>query len=81
MHVGPNGMVITTRSNDWVGSQHSNLWVYPRGMSRDGVAHLSISDPSGDSAIFEYVDGKFVSGEVTRHFRTTSPFGFAGVKN
>jgi choloylglycine hydrolase len=46
-----------------------------------GVAHLSISDPSGDSAIFEYVDGKFVSGEVTRHFRTANPFAFAGVKN
>jgi choloylglycine hydrolase len=157
-YVGPNDMVITTRSNDWVGSQSSNLWVYPRGMSRDGgipgaitwtskygsittagwdigtvdglneeglaanalylaesdygqpavndprkplsvtawaqyvldnfatvgeavealrkepfyivalklpsghagVAHLSISDPSGDSAIFEYVDGKLV---------------------
>lgn len=36
MYVGPNGMVITTRSNDWVGSQHSNVWVYPRGMRRDG---------------------------------------------
>lgn len=36
MYVGPNGMVITTRSNDWVGSQHSNLWVFPRGMSRNG---------------------------------------------
>jgi penicillin V acylase-like amidase (Ntn superfamily) len=158
VYVGPNDMVITTRSNDWVGSQSSNLWVYPRGMSRDGgapgaitwtskygsittagwdigtvdglnekglaanalylaesdygqpavndprkplsvtawaqyvldnfatvgeavealrkepfyivalklpsghagVAHLSISDPGGDSAIFEYVDGKLV---------------------
>ena len=27
------------------------------------------------------VDGKFVAGEVTRHFRTASPFAFAGVKN
>lgn len=36
MYVGPNGHVITTRSNDWVGSQQSNIWVYPRGMSRDG---------------------------------------------
>ena len=38
MYVGPNGMVITTRSNDWVGSQHSNIWVYPRGLSRNGGA-------------------------------------------
>ncbi len=25
-----------------------------------GVGHLSVSDPSGDSAIFEYIDGKLV---------------------
>lgn len=36
MYVGPNGMVITTRSNDWLGSQKSNLWIYPRGMARAG---------------------------------------------
>lgn len=159
MYVGPGDMVITTRSNDWLGSQKSNLWLYPRGMKRvgdkapdamtwtskygsitvagwdiatvdgmnekglsanglylaesdygkpapgdrrkpmsltawvqyaldnfatvaeavdalrqepfyiialslpgglAGVAHLSISDPSGDSAIFEYVGGKLV---------------------
>jgi choloylglycine hydrolase len=29
-------MVITTRSNDWLGTQKSNLWIYPRGMSRVG---------------------------------------------
>jgi hypothetical protein len=27
------------------------------------------------------VDGQFVSGEVSRHFKTASPFEFAGVKN
>jgi choloylglycine hydrolase len=27
------------------------------------------------------VDGKFVSGEVTRYFQRASPFEFAGVKN
>ena len=27
---------------------------------RKGTAHLSLSDPSGDSAIFEYLDGKLV---------------------
>ncbi len=36
MYVGPNDMVITTRSNDWLGSQNSNLWIYPRGMERVG---------------------------------------------
>jgi choloylglycine hydrolase len=33
---GPNGTLITTRSNDWVGSQGTHLWVYPRGLERDG---------------------------------------------
>ena len=32
-----------------------------------------------NSALF--VDGRFVSGEVTRHFRAASPFAFAGVKD
>jgi choloylglycine hydrolase len=27
------------------------------------------------------VDGQFVSGEVSQHFKTVSPFAFAGVKN
>lgn len=35
-YVGPNDTIITTRSNDWLGSQHSNLWIYPRGLSRNG---------------------------------------------
>ncbi|WP_338669222.1 linear amide C-N hydrolase [Pseudodesulfovibrio methanolicus] len=37
-YLGPENIVITTRSNDWVGSQHSNLWIYPRGIERDGAA-------------------------------------------
>lgn len=36
LYVGPSDMVITTRSNDWLGSQKSNLWIYPRGMERVG---------------------------------------------
>lgn len=37
-YVGPEGTVITTRSNDWYSSQHSNLWIYPRGLERNGSA-------------------------------------------
>jgi choloylglycine hydrolase len=40
------------------------------------VRKLSLTE---NSALL--VDGKFVSGEVTRHFRTASPFAFTGVKN
>lgn len=37
-YLGPDEIVITTRSNDWIGSQQSNIWVYPRGLERDGSA-------------------------------------------
>lgn len=157
LFAGSDDNVITVRSLDWMEDMHSDLWVFPRGMKRDGAAgpqsltwtsqygslivsgynagtadgmnekglvanmlylvesnygkpqpqdrllsislwaqyvldrfatvaetvdslrkepfsilaptlpggapaqlHLSISDPSGDSAIFEYVDGKLV---------------------
>jgi choloylglycine hydrolase len=38
MYNGPNGIVITTRSNDWWGSQGTHLWMYPRGLARNGAA-------------------------------------------
>lgn len=37
-YLGPEDIVITTRSNDWLGSQHSNIWIYPKGLERDGNA-------------------------------------------
>lgn len=37
-YLGPEGIVITARSNDWYSTQHSNIWIYPRGLSRDGSA-------------------------------------------
>ena len=37
-YLGPDEVVITSRSNDWYSSQHSNIWVYPRGLERDGNA-------------------------------------------
>lgn len=37
-YLGPDDIVITTRSNDWLGSQHSNIWIYPKGLERDGNA-------------------------------------------
>jgi penicillin V acylase-like amidase (Ntn superfamily) len=38
LYVGKDGLVITGRSMDWGEDMHSNLWVFPRGMSRDGAA-------------------------------------------
>ncbi|AMK09737.1 linear amide C-N hydrolase [Pseudodesulfovibrio indicus] len=37
-YLGPDQIVITTRSNDWKGSQHSNIWIYPKGIERNGSA-------------------------------------------
>ena len=37
VYEGPNGTVVTTRSNDWIGSQGTHLWMYPRGIQRDGA--------------------------------------------
>ena len=34
---GPNGTIITARSMDWKTETKSNLWIFPRGMHRDGA--------------------------------------------
>ncbi len=38
VYLGDDEMVITTRSMDWVTDLGSNLWIFPRGMDRDGAA-------------------------------------------
>ena len=38
LYVGSDGTVITGRSMDWEEDLHSDLWVFPRGMARDGAA-------------------------------------------
>jgi penicillin V acylase-like amidase (Ntn superfamily) len=38
VYLGGDRIVITTRSNDWWGSQQTNLWIYPRGLARHGAA-------------------------------------------
>lgn len=38
LYVGDNGLVITGRSLDWPESMDSELWVFPRGMQRNGAA-------------------------------------------
>src|SRR5664279_16223 len=37
-YLGPEGTIITVRSMDWETDLGSNLWVFPRGMRRDGAA-------------------------------------------
>ena len=38
VYQGPDGMTITGRSMDWKDEIPANLWLFPRGMKRDGAA-------------------------------------------
>lgn len=38
VYLGPNQTVVVARSMDWMEDPGSNLWVFPRGMKRDGAA-------------------------------------------
>lgn len=38
VYLGPEGRVLTGRTMDWKLPMTSNLWVFPRGMKRDGAA-------------------------------------------
>jgi penicillin V acylase-like amidase (Ntn superfamily) len=37
LYVGADGTVITGRSMDWKEDMHTDLWVFPRGIPRDGA--------------------------------------------
>ncbi|MBY0586677.1 linear amide C-N hydrolase [bacterium] len=36
VYLGKEGRVVTGRSMDWVEDMQTNLWIFPRGMKRDG---------------------------------------------
>ena len=36
VYFGKESQTVTGRSMDWVEDMHTNLWVFPRGMKRDG---------------------------------------------
>jgi choloylglycine hydrolase len=36
VYLGPDGQTVTGRSMDWQEDMRTNLWVFPRGMARDG---------------------------------------------
>jgi penicillin V acylase-like amidase (Ntn superfamily) len=38
VYLGTDDIVVTGRSMDWAEDMRSNLWVYPRGIKRDGAA-------------------------------------------
>lgn len=41
VYQGPNGTIITARSMDWKDNIPANLWIFPRGMERNGEVGLS----------------------------------------
>ena len=41
VYLGPEDTVITVRSMDWATDLGTNLWVFPRGMQRDGASGAS----------------------------------------
>jgi hypothetical protein len=36
VYFGKDGQTVTGRSMDWPEDMHTNLWIFPRGMNRDG---------------------------------------------
>jgi penicillin V acylase-like amidase (Ntn superfamily) len=38
LYVGSDNLVITGRTMDWGEDNHPNLWLFPRGMARDGAS-------------------------------------------
>lgn len=38
VYIGDDGTVITGRSMDWAEDMYTNLWLFPRGIERDGAA-------------------------------------------
>jgi penicillin V acylase-like amidase (Ntn superfamily) len=38
VYLGPDGTIVTARSMDWASDIGSNLWIFPRGMQREGAA-------------------------------------------
>ena len=43
LFVAPDGTVITGRSMDWAEDMRSNLWVFPKGMARDGARGAAVT--------------------------------------
>lgn len=70
-YLGPEGRVLTGRSMDWSLPMVSNLWVFPRGMKREGLAgprSLEWTSKYGSLAVSGYdistVDGMNEKGLV-----------------
>lgn len=72
VYLGPNGRNLTARSMDWRDEITSNLWIFPRGIKRSGVAgprSVEWTSKYGSLAVSGYdistVDGMNEAGLVT----------------
>lgn len=60
VYFGKDGQVVTGRSMDWLEDMHTNLWVFPRGMKRDGglgAGSLEWTSKYGSLAVSVYEGG------------------------
>ncbi|WP_417380727.1 linear amide C-N hydrolase [Gimesia sp.] len=60
VYLGPEGETVTGRTMDWKEDLQSNLWIFPRGMSRDGglgTASLSWTSQYGSVVASLYEGG------------------------
>jgi penicillin V acylase-like amidase (Ntn superfamily) len=88
VYLGSDGLVITGRNMDWVEDMSSNLWVFPRGMQRDGAAgpnSVKWTAKYGSATVAGYdkasTDGMNEKGLVANLlYLADSDFGKAGNK-
>ncbi|MBT0811989.1 linear amide C-N hydrolase [Litoribacter ruber] len=74
VYQGPNGNIITARSMDWKTEIPANLWIFPRGMQRNGQVgdnsiswsskHGSIITSSWDIASSDGMNEKGLAGNL-----------------
>ncbi len=38
VYLGSDDLIITGRSMDWMENMNSSIWIFPKGMNRDGLA-------------------------------------------
>jgi penicillin V acylase-like amidase (Ntn superfamily) len=78
-YLGPDSTVITGRSMDWMVPLHSNIWVFPKGLKRngaDGESSLIWTSKYGSVITAAYdaatTDGMNEKGPSSRPFTASS---------
>ena len=68
VYLGPDGMVVTTRSMDWDTDMPTTLWVLPRGIARNGAAGpASLTWTSRHGSVAAVVWGAVAADGLNEH--------------